>query len=112
MDEFTDAVSSGDFSRLYEDASLDFRKTYTLDEVKTGFKTYTDKKSIVLPILRKVPATTAIFDRTPSVRTEKGLNILMASGRFPTSPYNVRFDYEYVLRDGNWKLLKLVINIP
>ena len=110
--KFGDAISSGDFSDIYNDASTDFQSSYSISEMKTAFKSYMDKKSIVLPILNKVPGSKADFSRLPSIRSEKGLNILMASGKFPTKPYNVRFDYEYVMRGGEWKLLKLVINIP
>ncbi|HVF47169.1 MAG TPA: hypothetical protein VNA17_06360 [Pyrinomonadaceae bacterium] len=110
--QFADAVNSGDFSDLYENASSDFQSTYTVDQVKTAFKTYTDKKSFVVPILRKVQSSNATFSPSPSIRTEKGLNILVASGTFPTKPVKARFDYEYVNRGGDWKLLKLVINLP
>ncbi len=109
---FAEAVDSGDFSDIYDDASSDFQNTYTVDEMTTAFKSYTDKKSVVVPILKKVGPTAAEFTSPPSIRTEKGLNILVAKGKFPTKPYNVRFDYEYVMRSGDWKLLKLVINIP
>jgi|ERR1035437_10246034 hypothetical protein len=112
MSDFADAVSSGNFSDLYNKASSDFRSTYTLDEVNTAFKTYVDKKSFVVPLLRKTQSADADFTTKPSIRTEKGLDILVATGKFPTKPYNVRFDYEYVKRGGEWKLLKLVTNIP
>lgn len=112
MKEFRDAVQSEDFSRLYNDASEDFQGTYTLDQVKSAFKSYTEKKKFVVPILDKVPTMDVEWDHPVGVRSEKGLNILMAAGKFKTKPYNVRFDYEYVKRGGEWKLLKLVINIP
>ena len=110
--EFSDAVDSGDFNQIHSNASSDFQNTYTVDEMAAAFKSYSEKKSIVVPILNKVAASDAEFSKPPSIRTEKGLKILVANGTFPTKPYNVRFDYEYVLRDGDWKLLKLVINIP
>jgi hypothetical protein len=110
--EFADAVNSGDFTELHDSASQDFQSSYTVDEMRTAFKSYIDKKSVVLPILRRVAKTDGKFTNEPSVRKEKGLSILMAEGEFPTKPYKVRFDYEYVMRDGEWKLLKLVINIP
>lgn len=112
MSEFADAVDTGDFNAIYNNASSDFQGTYTVDEMKTAFKSYTDKKRIVVPILRKIDATDAEFDSSPSIRTEKGLSILVAKGKFNTKPYKTRFDYEYVMRGGEWKLLKLVINIP
>lgn len=110
--DFAQAVESGDFSELYQSASSDFRSTYTEDEIRSAFKSYTDKKRIVVPVLKKVATTDAEFSLAPAIRTEKGVKILMAKGKFPTKPYAVRYDYEYVMRDGDWKLLKLVINIP
>lgn len=112
ISDFAEAVDSGDFSDLYQKASTDFQGTYTLDETTKAFKSYTDKKKLVVPILNKVQATDVEFDRAPSIRTEKKLDILMATGKFKTKPYAVRFDFEYVQRGGSWKLLKLVINIP
>jgi hypothetical protein len=110
--EFAEAVESGDFAQIHSNASSDFQNTYTVEEMTKAFKSYTEKKSVVVPILNKVGASDAEFTKPPSIRTEKGLKILVANGKFPTKPYNVRFDYEYVMRDGDWKLLKLIINIP
>lgn len=112
MREFADAIDTGDFNAIYNNASSDFQGTYTVDEMKTAFKSYTDKKKVVVPILNKIEGVDAEFDSPPSIRTEKGLSILMAKGKFDTKPYKTRFDYEYVMRGGEWKLLKLVINIP
>lgn len=112
MEDFADAVETGSFSDIYSKASEDFQGTYTLDEMTTAFKSYTDKKKLVVPILKKIPSTDADFDSPPGIRSEKSLKILMAKGKFKTKPFNVRFDYEYVMRGGEWKLLKLVINIP
>jgi len=80
--------------------------------MKTAFKSYTDKKSMVVPLLNKVDDMSAEFKVPPGIRSEKGLKILMAQGEFKTKPYKTRFDFEYVMRGGSWKLLKLVINIP
>jgi hypothetical protein len=110
--EFADSVESGNFESLYENASPDFQTTFTLDQLTEAFKSYTEKRSIVVPILRKVQDANAEFQPTPRIRNEQGLDILVATGKFPTAPYNVRFDYEYVHREGEWKLLKLVVNMP
>jgi hypothetical protein len=66
---------------------------------------------LILPSLNKVPGATAEFSPTPRIRQEQGLDILVLSGKFPTKPLNVKFDYEYVKRGGEWKLLKLVVNM-
>ena len=110
--QFAEAVDTENFSDIHANASSDFQSTYTVQEMAEAFKSYTEKKSVVVPILDKVGGTDAEFTKAPAIRTEKGLRILVASGKFPTKPYNVRFDYEYVYRAGQWKLLKLVINIP
>ncbi len=110
--EFADAVDSGDFSDIHSYASTDFQNSYTVEQMTAAFKSYTDKKSVVLPILQSAEGMGAEFTKTPSIRTEKGLQILMAAGEFQTKPLKIRFDYEYVMRGGEWKLLKLIINIP
>ncbi|MEQ1603821.1 MAG: hypothetical protein ABL999_03045 [Pyrinomonadaceae bacterium] len=112
IDEFRDAISSGDFSDLHRNASQDFQSTYTVDQMKTAFRSYTDKKSMVVPILEKAGNMSADFTVPVGTRSEQNLKILMAKGEFKTKPYKVRYDFEYVFRGGEWKLLKLVINIP
>ncbi len=112
IEKFADAVDSGNFSDLHSYASTDFQSSYTVDQMATAFKSYTDKKRVVVPILEKVDDMSAKFKDEPSLRTEKGLKILVAEGEFATKPFKTRFDFEYVNRGGEWKLLKLVVNIP
>lgn len=112
LDLFADAVDSGDFTELHTAASRDFQSTYTVSQMATAFKSYTGKKRTVVPILEKAQGMSAKFKSAPSLRTEQGLKILVAEGEFATKPFKTRFDFEYVNRGGEWKLLKLVINIP
>ena len=112
INKFGAGVDSGNFTSLRDSASDTFQNKYSADQVAEGFKSYTDKKKVVVPILKKAAAKDAEFDRPPTVRRDKGLDILVASGKFATKPYGVRFDFEYVMLGGEWKLLKLVINIP
>jgi hypothetical protein len=109
--DFAEAIDSNDFSDLYEKASQDFKSTYTEDQMKDVFKEFVQKKRLILPSLNKVPGSTAEFSPSPSIRQEKGLEILVLNGKFPTKPLNVKFEYEYVKRGGEWKLLKLVVNM-
>jgi hypothetical protein len=110
--EFNDAVQSGDFSAMHANASQDFQSTYSVEEMETAFKSYTEKKKVVAPIFSKIPSMSADFSSPPGLRTEKSLKILMAKGEFNTKPYKTRFDFEYVMRGGEWKLLKLIVNVP
>jgi len=109
--DFTNAIESEDFSSLYAKSSSDFQSTYTEDQMKDVFKTFVTNKKRILPSLKKAPDTTAELSPKPSIRTEKGLQILVVNGKFPSKPYPVKFEYEYVKRGGEWKMLKLIINM-
>lgn len=109
--DFAEAISSGDFSEIYSKSSSDFQNTYTEEQMKNVFKSFVDNRSRVLPSLNKASSTDAEFSPPPAIRTEQGLSILVLNGRFPTRPQPVKFEYEYVLRDGEWKMLKLVVKM-
>lgn len=109
--DFAAAISAGDFTNMYEKASMDFKSTYTKEQLQTSFKDFIDKKRQVLPILAKAVASDPDFTSTPRVRTEQNLDILVTEGKYATKPLPVTFNYEYVKRDGNWKLLVLKIFI-
>lgn len=109
--DFAQAIDTGDFSEIYSKASTDFQNTYTQDQMKNVFKSFVDKKTLVLPSLNKASSTAAEFSPSPSIRTEQGLSILVVNGKFPTKPIPVKFEYEYVLRGGEWKMLKLVVKM-
>lgn len=110
--EFNDAIQSGDFATIHANASQDFQSTYSIEQMETAFKSYTDKKNVVKPIFEKVPTMPAKFTTPAGIRTEKSLKILMTKGEFDTKPFKTRFDFEYVMRGGEWKLLKLIVNVP
>lgn len=109
--DFAAAISSGDFSKLYEKASTDFKATYTLQQTQDVFKDFVEKKSVVAPILAKAISMEPEFSPAPSIRTEKGLSILVTNGKYATKPVPMNFEYEYVKRNGSWKMLKLVVKL-
>ena len=107
--EFTSAIDSEDFSTIYNDSSDDFKHTYSEDQMKDYFKDFITKKKQVLPILTKAMSMDPDFTSKPSIRTEAGTDILVVNGKYATKPVPVTIDYEYVKRDGQWKLLVLKI---
>ena len=109
--DFANAIETEDFSKLYAKASSDFKSTYTVEQAKNAFSTFIDKKDAILPSLKNASSSNATFSPAPSIRTEKGLNILVVNGEFASKPYPVKFENEYVWRDGGWKMLKLVVNM-
>lgn len=109
--DFALAISTEDFSKIYEKASTDFQRTYTQEQMKEAFKDFINKKRLVLPILAKTVSMDPELTPAPSIRTESGLNILVVNGRYATKPVPVRFEYQYVKRGGTWKLLILKIYV-
>ncbi len=47
----------------------------------------------------------------PYVRTENDLDILVVKGKYATKPVPMTFEYEYVKRNDEWKLLKLIVKL-
>jgi hypothetical protein len=109
--DFAYAISNNDFTKIHEKASMDFQQSISVERMKTEFKIFVDRKSRYLPSLAKVSSTKAEFSTPPGLRTEQGLDILMTKGKFDTKPNPITFDYEYVKRDGRWKLLKLIVKM-
>lgn len=109
--DFAYAISTNDFSNIHKKASIDFQRSIPLEKLQTEFKKFVDQKSRYLPSLAKISSTGAEFSPAPSLRQEQGLDILVAKGKYATKPVEVGFDYEYVKRDGQWKLLKLVVKL-
>ena len=110
-EEFARAIDTNDFSDIYEKSSTDFQNTYTEDQMKNVFKTFVDKKRQVKPILDKSASMTPDFTPSPYIRTEKGLSILVLNGKFATKPVPMNFEYEFVNRSGEWKMLKLIVKL-
>lgn len=109
--DFAYSISEGDFTKMYEKSSTDFQNTYTKDQMQDFFKDFIAKKRQVLPILLKANSMEPKFSPAPSIRTEQGLDILVVNGKYDTKPLPVTFNYEYVKRGGNWKMLVLKVYI-
>lgn len=110
-EDFAKAIDSEDFSDIYSKSSTDFQSTYTESQMKDVFKSFITQKRRVLPSLNNALTADIRFEPVPKIRTEKGLNILVATGNFKSKPTAVKFEYEYVYRGGEWKMLKLVVKM-
>lgn len=109
--DFAYSISEEDFSKMYEKASTDFQKSYTKEQFKDLFKDFIKQKRSLLPILSKAVSTDPEFTSPPRLRSEAGLNVLVTEGKYATKPLPVTFNYEYVERNGRWKLLVLKIYV-
>ena len=109
--DFARVVDTNDWSDIYEKASTDFQNTYTEDQMRNAFKVFVDKKRVVKPVLDKTDSMSPDFSPSPYIRTEKGLSILVLNGKFATKPVPLNFEYEFVNRSGEWKMLKLIVKL-
>lgn len=109
--DFAAAITTEDFSSVYSKASSDLQSSVTEAEMKEKFSPFFSKKKQVIPILAKTLIAEPEFSPEPYIRTEQGNSILVAHGRYNTKPHPVRFEYEYVRRGGDWKLLVLKVFI-
>lgn len=109
--DFNYAVTLNDFSKMYEKASPEFKKTYTEEEFKSKFQDFVDKKKVIIPILSKTVTMEPELSPEPSIRTELGETILVVKGKYATKPVPMTFEYEYVKHNDEWQLLKLVVKL-
>lgn len=109
--EFASAISTEDFSSLYNDCATEFRSQYTEDQLKSEFSAFIRQKSNVLPILAKAVSMEPEYTDGPSTREEANQTVLTAAGKYATKPLPVTFKYEYVKREGKWWILRLEVYV-
>ena len=104
LQDFATGVDSSDFSVMYDKAAQAFKKTYTLDAIKTNFISFINQKSQVVPILRSTSSMTPSYTLKPAVTTIRGNKVLTANGSYSTSPRATIFEFQYWLEDRKWKM--------
>ena len=109
--EFANAVSTGDFSNLYNECSTEFRSQYSEDQLKSEFSAFITQKKNVLPILAKAVSMEPEYTEGPSTRSESNETVLSAAGKYSTKPLPVTFHYDYVKREGKWWILRLEVYV-
>ncbi|MGI8813388.1 MAG: hypothetical protein ACR2IH_12815 [Pyrinomonadaceae bacterium] len=108
--DFAYSISTEDFSAMYAKASPDFQATYTEAQMRDIFKSTIANKKRLLPLLAKVVSMQPDYSPDPYIRTEQGSSILVVNGKYDVKPTSLNFTYEYVKRDGKFKLLKLLLS--
>lgn len=109
--EFANAVSTEDFSGLYNECATEFRSKYSEDDLKNEFKDFIRQKRNLLPILAKTVSMEPEYTSGPSSESEAGETVLNAEGKYDTKPLPVTFKYKYVKRQGKWWLLQLEVYV-
>lgn len=109
--QFANAISTEDFSTLYNETATEFRSRYSQDELKSEFKDFIRQKRQLLPILAKTVSMEPEYTDGPTTRSEGTETVMSVSGKYATSPLPVTFKYEYVKRQSKWWLLRLEVYV-
>ncbi len=111
MSQFADAVDKGDFAAFKANTAKEFQSQYTDEQLKTSFKSFTDQKEDVVPILRDAAKKNIVFSPAQSVKDENGYSVLVANGTIDSDPQPIQVNNEYVYQGGKWKLLKVGVQL-
>lgn len=101
---FNDANVTGDYTVLHAKLSKPFRDQFSAERLKEVFKVFADKKIDFDIVVAKKP----IPSKDAQV-SDRG--VLALSGYFDTTPSNVIYDLEYIMSDGEWKPIKINVDV-
>ena len=101
---FAQAVNAEDLSLLRLQTTEEFKARFNQDQLEETFRGFIEQKINLTPVEKLKP----IFRNAPLI-TEDGTLIL--NGYFPTRPSQVEFDYNYLWRNGSWKINGISLEI-
>lgn len=110
IQDFAAGVSGGDFTDMHEKSAKGFKRTYTVESVKTNFIAFVNQKDRVVPLLRSTASMTPYYTGKPGVSNVKGNKTLTANGSYSTSP-STNFELQYWLEDKRWKMIAIRLRI-
>ena len=99
-----DANLTGNYAVLHDKLAKPFRDQFTPDKLKQAFKTFADQKVDLSPIAAKPPVAT-------SESTVDKRGALLLRGYFDTRPSRVHYDLDFYPSEGEWKPLKLNVDV-
>jgi hypothetical protein len=101
---FNDANVTGNYSVFHAKLSKPFRDQYPPEKLAATFKAFRDQHVDFELVVAKqpVPAEEAKVD-------DRG--VLTIKGYFDTQPSRVNYDLAFILSDGDWKLIRINVDV-
>jgi len=99
-----DANVTGNYTVLHAKLSKPFREQFPPEKLKATFKEFSQGNADFDIIAAMRPA----YDPKPVV-DEDGK--LVVKGSFPTEPSRLLFELEFIPSDGEWKLIRIQVNL-
>jgi opacity protein-like surface antigen len=101
---FNDANVTGNYSVLHAKMSKPFRDQFTPEKFKEAFKAFVDQHIDFDVVVAKPPVSTEEAKVNDEGR-------LLLRGYFDTKPSRVRYDLDFIMSEGEWKLIKLNVDV-
>ena len=101
---FNDANVTGNYAVFHAKLSKPFRDQFAPEKLADIFKEFRDKHIDFDIVTAKKP----INAEEPKV-DDRG--VLSIKGYFDTTPSRVNYDLAFILSDGEWKLIKIDVNV-
>lgn len=101
---FNDANITGNYDVLHAKLSKPFRDQFSPARLKEAFKVFSDNHIDFKIVVAK----------TPIPRQEPAVNdngVLSLYGHFDTTPSNVFYELEFIMSDGEWKPIRIDVNV-
>lgn len=104
MNEFAQAIAKRDFSDFYAHVSNAWRAKLTETQLERAFKGFMDQEINLTGVVDQAP----VLDAQPVISTD---GLLLIDGHYPTSPYEVLFNFKFVFEKPEWKLFGVEVNL-
>ena len=101
---FNDANVTGNYAVFHAKLSKPFRDQFPPEKLSEIFKEFRDKRIDFDIIAAKRPIGT----EEPKIADNGTLSI---KGYFDTAPSRVNYDLAFIMSDGDWKLIRINVNV-
>jgi hypothetical protein len=101
---FNDANVTGNYAVFHAKLSKPFRDQFPPEKLAATFKEFRDKRIDFDIIAAKRPIST----EEPRISDNGTLSI---KGYFDTTPSRVNYDLAFIMSDGEWKLIKVDVDV-
>ena len=101
---FNDANVTGNYAVMHAKLSKPFRDAFPPERLKEVFKVFHEKRIDFDLIVAKPPTASK-----PAQINDNG--VLMLHGYFDTTPSRVYYELDYIMSDGEWKPIRINVQL-
>ncbi len=96
---------TGDYHGLYAELAPQVQKVVDLPRLASALEGFRKLRVDMGGVARTAP----LYDRPPQVTPD---GVLLLRGTFPTSPREIRFDFEFARTEAEWRIQALNLDTP